>query len=104
MPKVLLVVVLFLVTAQLPSCEVRPGPLVGFVDDKYMAQLPTGGAPQPTILIGATEYTVPIEFYREVEIGDLVKWENGQWSIVRKARAKQWPGSTPVSRSSKSLL
>lgn len=83
--KVLFVALLFVVAGQIiPSCEPRSGELVGFVDDKYLAGGPTG-APVPLIVIGATEYQVPWEFYRQVEIGDLVKNENGRWIIVRKA-------------------
>lgn len=85
MPKVLLVVVLFLMAGQLPSCEMRTGPFVGFVDEKYLAEAPSG-PPRPTILIGATEYIVPLSFWQQVDVGDLVKWEDGKWTIVRKAR------------------
>lgn len=82
--KILLVSLLFLVAAQLPSCGVQEETLVGFVDDKLVVEL--GGHPRPVIYIGATEYEVPWEFWRQVEINDLVKWEKGKWTIVRKAR------------------
>jgi hypothetical protein len=83
--KVLLAVVLLAVVAQVPSCEQEDrGPIVGFVEDKYIVS--TGmGAGQPAIVIQATEYIVPWDFYREVQVGDLVKFENGRWIIVRKA-------------------
>lgn len=80
--KLLLVAVLFAVVAQLPSCSAQE--IVGFVDDKYI--LGFEGRPQPVIIIGAAEYNVPWEFYRQVEIGDLVKNENGRWIIVRKVK------------------
>lgn len=86
--KILLIGVLFLVVAQFPSCDFRPGEqasIVGFVDEKYLAPGPFGGTPQTFIVIGATEYQVPPEFYREVQVGDLVKLEDGRWTIVRKA-------------------
>ncbi|MDQ7819726.1 MAG: hypothetical protein QN173_01200 [Armatimonadota bacterium] len=83
--KVLLAVALLAVIAQVPSCEQEDrGPLVGFVEDKYIVS--TGmGAGKPAIVIQAAEYIVPWDFYREVQVGDLVKYENGQWIIVRKA-------------------
>jgi len=85
--KILLVPLLFMLVAQIvPSCDSQEGPIVGYVDDKYQT-LTAGGNPVPVIIIGATEYEVSWPFYREVHIGDLVKFENGQWIIVRKSGA-----------------
>lgn len=88
MLKILMVPLLLLVAAQLPSCggigQIQQGPLVGFVDDKYIGGNEAGN-PVPFIIIGASEYIVPMSFYRQVGIGDLVRWENGLWTIVRKA-------------------
>jgi len=81
--KILLVSLLVLVAAQIPSCGPGQQEFVGFVDDKLI--VPFEGHPKPVIYIGATEYEVPWEFYRQVSIGDLVKWSNGKWTIVRKA-------------------
>lgn len=83
--KIILGVVLLVMTAQIPSCQ--PGSdsttIFGYVEDKYIAPKPAGGT-QPVIIVLAVEYEVPWEFYREVRIGDLVKYENGQWTIVRR--------------------
>lgn len=87
MLKILLIPLVLLVAAQLPSCgfgTIQSGPLVGFVDDKYIGANEAGN-PTPFILIGATEYIVPWAFYREVEVNDLVRFENGRWTIIRKA-------------------
>lgn len=87
MLKILLVPVLLVVAAQLPSCgfgTIQSEPLVGFVDDKYIAGNEIGN-PIPLIIIGATEYVVPWDFWRQVEVNDLVRFENGTWTIIRKA-------------------
>lgn len=82
--KTLLAAVVLLVVAQVPSCE-PPEKIVGFVDDKYI----NGG--QHYILIGATEYRVDLQFYMEVRIGDIVKFEDGRWVIVKKASGSGLP-------------
>lgn len=85
--KILFVAILLAVVAQIPSCSPGAQEIVGFVDDKYVAP-PFEGAPgKPMIVIGATEYVVSWNFYREVSIGDLVKWQSGRWTIVKKAGA-----------------
>ncbi|HEV8355042.1 MAG TPA: hypothetical protein VGR24_12735 [bacterium] len=90
--KLALVMLVLAVVAQFPSCgdmgfgnpNVTPqGDIVGFVDDKYISA--QSGAPVPYIVIGATEYEVPIYFYREVHVNDLVKFSKGVWTIVKKA-------------------
>lgn len=90
--KIVLLMLVLAVVAQFPGCNpfgggnpnVTPqGEIVGFVDDKYIAAI--DGPPRPFIIIGATEYEVPWDFYRKVDIGDLVKWSNGVWTILKKA-------------------
>lgn len=81
--KIALAVTLLLITAQIPSCQPGSTEIVGYVDDKYLLPGPSG-APQPVIIIGATEHQVPWDFYREVRIGDLVKFEKGRWIILKK--------------------
>jgi hypothetical protein len=76
--KFLLAAVVLFVVSQVPSCEPAEK-IVGFVDDKYMI------GNQPYILIGPTEYRVDLQFYLQVRIGDLVKFEDGRWVIVKKA-------------------
>lgn len=83
--KIILGVVLLVMTAQIPSCQPGSGDqtFFGYVEDKYIATTLTGGG-QPVIIVLAAEYPVPWEFYWEVRVGDLVKYENGQWTIVRR--------------------
>jgi len=76
--KILLAAVALLIVAQVPSCE-QQEKIVGFVDDKYPYQ------GQYYILIGPTEYRVDYQFYLEVKIGDLVKFEDGRWVIVKRS-------------------
>ncbi len=83
--KLTLAVVLLVAIAQIPSCNIDSSgadTVVGYVEDKYMAPVNTG--PVPFILIAGTEYQVPLAFWHEVAIGDLVKYEKGVWKIIRK--------------------
>lgn len=100
--KILFVVLLLAVVAQVPSCESGDrGPIVGFVEDKYLTDV-GGPRSQPAIVIRAQEYIVPMQFYREVDVGDLVRFENGRWIIVRKGRSLRDPGAPSVSISVRS--
>lgn len=90
--KIALLMLVLAVVAQFPSCNpfggtnpnvTQQGEIVGFVDDKYISG--QTGMPVPYIVIGATEYEVPWNFYREVRINDLVKFSNGVWTILKKA-------------------
>ena len=83
--KILMVAILFATVAQIPSCSPGAQEIVGFVDDKYVAPPFEGAVGKPMIVIGATEHVVSWDFYRQVGIGDLVKLQNGQWVIVKKA-------------------
>ena len=65
-----------------PSCggdEERT--IVGWVERKF----PAPGLNRLIIVINNVEYDVPPEFYAEVKVGDLVKFEGGLWKIVKKA-------------------
>ena len=80
----LMVVVAALGLAQIaPSCggsdEERT--IVGWVARKF----PAPGLNRLIIVINNVEYDVPPEFYDEVKVGDLVKFEGGLWKIVKKA-------------------
>lgn len=75
---VLLVVLGLMALAQvLPSCG-QGEPVIGWVDQKL--RIGDGYV----IVINHVEYQVPFEFYETVRVGDLVKLENGQWTIVRR--------------------
>jgi hypothetical protein len=92
MHKVLAVVALLAVAQILPSCG-RTGSdeqgtpqqpqVIGWVDEK-MTRL-TETSPY-LIVINQVEYGVPYEFWVTVNVGDLVKYQNGMWSIVRRGR------------------
>jgi len=85
--KISLLVLLAVTVAQLPSCGSISGPdtIVGYVEEKIRLPLDDGAAVRPFILIGGTDYEVPMEFWMRVRVGDLVKRENGIWTIVRRA-------------------
>ncbi len=87
--KIALVFLLLVVTAQFPSCGNILGgggddKIVGYVEDKYVAPDREGGPAVPWIVIDRRDYNVPWNFYRSVNVGDLVKRENGRWSIIKK--------------------
>ena len=91
MVKVLTVVLLLAVAQILPSCGDRSGDqssgsasppqVIGWVDEKRTRIWET--IPH-LIVINQIEYGVPYEFWRVVDVGDLVKFDKGQWAIVRK--------------------
>ncbi|MGQ0572500.1 MAG: hypothetical protein ACT4P5_23575 [Armatimonadota bacterium] len=93
MMKVLAVIALLSVAQILPSCGGRPGAssgddgpappqVIGWVDEKRQRNWET--IPY-MIVINHIEHGVPYEFYRDVNIGDLVKYDGNKWTIVRKA-------------------
>jgi hypothetical protein len=75
----------------LPSCGDGPGgsgdepvrpDIIGWVDEKRTRIWET--IPH-IIVINQVEYGVPYDFWTSVNVGDLVKYEGGRWSIVRRA-------------------
>lgn len=77
---VLLVVLGLMALAQfLPSCGEGQS-VIGWVDAKFPSPIKDAYV----IVINHVEYQVPFEFYETVRVGDLVKQENGQWTIVRR--------------------
>ncbi len=98
MVKVLAVVALMVVLQLIPSCggpkpasddsstvgSGKPALVIGWVDEKRTD-------PQETIpwliVINSRGYGVPYSFWRQVGIGDLVKYDGEIWTIVRKAKS-----------------
>lgn len=77
--KLLFVVTLFVLAAQiLPSCG-GEREVVGWVEEKF-----DRGA-RYFIMINYVEYMVPFPFWNNVGVGDLVKFDGTQWTIVKKA-------------------
>ena len=78
----LMVVVGSLALAQIaPSCGGEEQTIVGWVQRKF----PFPAKNAYMIQINNVEYEVPDDFYLEVKVGDLVKYEKGIWTIVKKA-------------------
>ncbi len=64
------------------------GYVYGPVTQKYR----TGAeADDGTIAVSGTPYTVPLEFYNRVSLGDTVKFTGSHWEIVKTAS-----GATPA--------
>ena len=84
MTKVILLTVLVAGTvAQVfPSCSQATVTVIGWVEAKYSH---AAAAEQYIIVVNSVEYGVPYNFWYQVKVGDLVKFENGIWTIVRKA-------------------
>ena len=86
--KVLFALILVTVVAQVPSCGgIFSGgdeTIIGYVEEKYVAPDFQGSPAKPWIVVNGKDYMVPWEFYRKVDVGDIVKHERGIWSIVKK--------------------
>ncbi len=90
MKGVLLSVVLFAMVAQVfPACQGEATEIVGWVQEKLVSQ--AGGESEYVIIIDGTHYTVPQLFWQEVRVGDLVKYDGYQWTIVKKAGTSTLP-------------
>jgi hypothetical protein len=87
MLKTVLFVVLSATLAQVPSCgggDTSEGTgVVGWVEAKRIEQSNHASI----LVINSVEYEVPGYFYRQVEVGDLVKWDGTTWTIVKKRNA-----------------
>ena len=83
MAKVVLFLFLVSAVAQtLPSCgDSGTTSVIGWVEAKRV-ELLNGVF---LITINSTEYDVPGPFWRDVRVGDLVKWDGVVWTIVRRA-------------------
>ncbi len=99
MVKVLTVVTLLAMLQIIPSCggpkpasddssnvsSGKPAVVIGWVDEKRVDKndetLPY------IVVINSRGYGVPYSFWRQVGIGDLVKWDGETWTIVRKAKS-----------------
>jgi hypothetical protein len=89
--KVLAIVLLLAVAQLIPSCGDSDDDdgastrrqVIGYVDEKrrnnqeFMPYL---------IVINSLEYGVPYQFWLDVDVGDLVRFDGQTWRIVRKAR------------------
>lgn len=87
MLKALIVIFLATSMAQIvPSCggseTGRPGDalVTGVVEAKRITQPERNY----TIFVLSTEYDVPVPFWQDVRVGDLVKWDGKVWTIVRR--------------------
>ncbi len=99
MVKVLAIVALMVVLQLIPSCggpkpasddsstvgSGKPAVVVGWVDEKRVDK---NDETLPYLLIiNSRGYGVPYSFWRQVGIGDLVKYDGEIWTIVRKAKS-----------------
>lgn len=82
MPKLLLMVIVgMLALGQIvPSCGGEEQTIVGWVERKF----PVPVKDAYVIVINHVEYEVPQDFYLDVKVGDLVKYEKGIWTIVKR--------------------
>lgn len=82
MAKVLVVVLMVAVAQIVPSCgDSGSTSVVGWVEAKRVDR-PNAAF---YITINDVEYDVPGNFWTDVRIGDLVKWDGVVWTIVKRA-------------------
>lgn len=48
-----------------------------------------------TIAVSGTPYSVPLDFYDRVNVGDTVKFAGSRWEIVKTASGTTPPATTP---------
>ena len=48
-----------------------------------------------TISVNGSPYTVPLEFFSRVNVGDTVKYAGSRWEIVKTASGTTPPTATP---------
>lgn len=81
---VLLFVLLTAVAQVFPSCENQQSNepvVIGWVEEKHIDAFTRGYV----IVINRAEYAVPVPFWSQVKVGDLVKWDGTIWTIVKRA-------------------
>lgn len=80
--KFLLVAALLVTVTQImPSCD-GGSEVVGWIEEKYIDRSAPGG--RYMIVINTVHYEVPFAFWENADVGDLVKYDGRQWTIVRK--------------------
>lgn len=81
--KVLVVVAMLLVAQIVPSCGSGPSSrqVIGTVEAKWISL-----EGWPMVTVDLVEYTVPIAFWNDINIGDLVKRTDTGWSVIRRSR------------------
>lgn len=84
MKGILLVVLLATSVAQaFPGCSGEDGrEIIGFVDEKRTSQ--RGGDTEYVLVVNRTPYSVPAHFWLRADVGDIVKYDGLEWTIVRK--------------------
>jgi hypothetical protein len=64
----------------------------GTVTQKYVV---SGEASDRFILVEGQSYAVPWDFYNKVQIGDVVRFNGHEWSIVQRGGVPVTPTSLP---------
>jgi hypothetical protein len=64
----------------------------GPVSQKYS---PVPSEPNAQILISGQAYEVPMSFYNQVQVGDVVRFNGRAWSIVQRHGVPVTPTSLP---------
>lgn len=80
----LLVVLLAISLAQaVPGCAGEDGrEIIGFVDEKRISQ--QSGDTEYVLVINRIPYSVPAHFWLRADVGDIVKNDGMEWTIVRR--------------------
>ncbi len=78
------------------GCTPNGGYVYGVVEAKFSG---TGDNDMSVLQIASDTFTVPVSFYDEVQVGDLVRYDGKGWTIVKSAGStygKQPDNSAPA--------
>ncbi len=82
----------FVLVLSIFAAEFTVGCGSGYVYGPVTQKYRTGADGQDwTIAVNGTPYTVPLEFYNRINLGDTVKFAGSHWEIVKTAS-----GATPT--------
>ncbi|HYM92289.1 MAG TPA: hypothetical protein VEW91_11725 [bacterium] len=79
----ILIAVLSLFAADV-SVGCGQGYVHGTVEQKLVS---LSGEPDRQLVINGSIFQVPISFYNEVQVGDMVRFTGGDWTIEKRASA-----------------
>jgi hypothetical protein len=86
---------LFVLVLSVFAADFTVGCGQGYVYGPVTQKFHTGGDSEAwNIAVNGTPYTVPLEFYDRVHLGDTVKFAGSHWEIVKTASGVT-PATTP---------
>jgi len=90
--KVFFLVAILSVFAADISVGCGQGYVYGIVNQKLSNQ---SGEPDRQLVVNSEIFNVPVSFYNEVQVGDTVRFNGRDWTIVKRATAPAPASSSP---------